>query len=237
MKTEDFLTHEQSRMEVYRLLADCFHLPDENLKKKLVSLSNTLNMLCGEAAEYIHLMKKDLEQIDDFECLKVDYARLFVGPYTLSAPPYGSVYLEGERLVMGDSTLDAQKRYRNAGLDIAKDFREAPDHIAVELEFMHFLIFKEIEAATHSNIEAFGNYLIEQQSFLEDHLGAWVSDFAENITANSDTEFYKKLAKSTKIFINQELQTIESNAKSNFFKVTSSISFHGQDLYENKGIS
>lgn len=226
MKTEDFLAHEQSRMEVYRFLADCFHLPNENLKKKLVSLSNTINTLCEEAAEYVDLMKKELEQIDDLECLTVDYASLFVGPYTLSAPPYGSVYLEGERLVMGDSTLDAQKRYRNAGLDIAKDFREAPDHIAVELEFMHFLIFKEIEAATHSKIEAFGNYLIEQQYFLEDHLGAWVPDFAENITANSDTEFYKNLAISTQIFIHQELQTTARNVKSNFFKVKSSISLH-----------
>ena len=175
--------------------------------------------------------------MDDLESLKIDYARLFVGPYTLAAPPYGSVYLEGKPLVMGNSTVDAQKRYRNAGLNIAEEFKEAPDHIAVELEFMHFLIFKEIEAATHSNIEAFGNYLIEQQSFLEDHLGAWVSDFAENITANSDTEFYKKLAISTQIFINQELQTIESNAKSNFLMVKSSNSLHWQDLYDNKGFS
>ena len=214
MKTEDFWTHEQSRMEVYRLLADCFHLPNENLKKKLARLSNTIKILCGEAAEYVHLMKKDLERLEDLECLKIDYARLFVGPYTLSAPPYGSLYLEGKRLVMGDSTLDAQKRYRQAGVDIAGNFKEAPDHIAVELEFMHLLIFKEIEAATRSNIAAFGNYLKEQQFFLEDHLGAWVSDFTKNIIANADTEFYKALAKSTNIIVKQDLQLVRKYNKS-----------------------
>jgi len=214
MQTEDFLAHEQSRMEAYRLLADSFHLPNENLKEKMVLLSNTLSMVCGEAAAYVHQMIKNLERSEDLECLKVDYARLFVGPYTLSAPPYGSVYLEGERLVMGDSTLDAQKRYRNAGLDIAKDFKEAPDHIAVELEFMHFLIFKEIEAATHSNIEAFANCLKKQQSFLEDHLGDWQSEFTDTVIANSDTEFYKALAKSTKIFIGQDLQLVKKYCES-----------------------
>jgi TorA maturation chaperone TorD len=112
---------------------------------------------------------------------------------------------------MGDSTVDAQKRYRHAGVDIAGDFKEAPDHIAVELEFMHFLIFKEIEAATRSNIQAFDNYLKQQQSFLEDHLGAWVSDFTENIIVNSDTEFYKALATSTNIFIKQELQLVKKH--------------------------
>jgi nitrate reductase assembly molybdenum cofactor insertion protein NarJ len=80
MKTEDFLAHEQSRMEVYRLLADCFHLPNESLKKKLALLSNTIKVLCGEAAEYVHLMKKDLERLEDLECLEVDYSRLFVVP-------------------------------------------------------------------------------------------------------------------------------------------------------------
>ena len=68
--------------------------------------------------------------------------------------------------------------------------------------------FSEIEAATRSNIQAFGNYLKQQQFFLEDHLGAWVSDFVKNMIANSDTEFYKALAKSTNIFVKQDLQLV-----------------------------
>ena len=209
MKTDDFLAHEQFRMDIYRLLADCFHLPNENLKQNWVRLSSTMDTFCEEAAQHALVKKNDLEGMDDLDSLKIDYARLFVGPYTLAAPPYGSVYLEGKRLVMGNSTVDAQKRYRKAGLNIAEEFKEAPDHITVELEFMHFLIFKEIEAASNSNIEAFGNYLREQQSFLEDHLGAWQSEFTDNVIANSDTEFYKVLAKTTNIFVKQDLQLVK----------------------------
>ncbi len=209
MKTDDFLAHEHSRMDVYRFLANLFHLPNENLKQNWVRLSNTINTFFEETAQHVLVMQKDLDGIDDLAGLKIDYARLFVGPYTLSAPPYGSVYLEGKRLVMGNSTVDAQKRYRNAGLDIAKDFKEAPDHITVELEFMHFLIFKEIEAAGHSNMEAFGHYLREQQAFLEVHLGVWQSEFTEKVIANSATEFYKALAKTTNIFLKQDLQLLK----------------------------
>ena len=209
MKTDDFLAHEHLRMDVYRLLADCFHMPDENLKQNWVRLSSTMDMFCEEAAQHALVKKNNLDGMDDLDSLKIDYARLFVGPYTLAAPPYGSVYLEGKRLLMGNSTIDAQKRYRNAGLNIAEEFKEAPDHIAVELEFMYFLIFKEIEAAGHSNMEAFGNYLREQQAFLEVHLGDWQSEFTESVIANASTEFYKALAKTTNIFIKQDLQLLK----------------------------
>ncbi|MFN2356106.1 MAG: molecular chaperone, partial [Desulfopila sp.] len=69
--------------------------------------------------------------------LLVEYARLFVGPFELLAPPYGSVYLETGRRLMGDSTIAVQHMYTNAGLTL--DVQEAPDHIALELEFMHYL--------------------------------------------------------------------------------------------------
>ena len=39
------------------------------------------------------------------EQMVVDYAALFVGPFELPAPPYGSVYLERSQRVMGDSTM------------------------------------------------------------------------------------------------------------------------------------
>ncbi len=217
MKMEDFLTHEQSRMQVYRFLAECYQLPNENLIENLDYLSDHMSVICNQAASCVYRMKEVIGQLDDLEQLKIDYAKLFVGPYKLLAPPYGSVYLEGERKVMSDSTLDVKDRYREAGLNVAEDFKEPPDHVAAELEFMYFLIFKEIEAITHSDVEDIVNYMQEQQSFLENHLGAWMSDFTKNIIANSDSEFYKKLAKSTKIFINQELQIYRESHKIKLF--------------------
>ncbi|GAB4545487.1 MAG: hypothetical protein Kow0063_39580 [Anaerolineae bacterium] len=140
----------------------------------------------------------------EIEQLRIDYARLFVGPFELLAPPYGSVYLEGKRRVMGDSTIDARSRYQEAGLDISHDVKEAPDHIAIELEFMYYLIFKEIESFENADFESAMGYLGKQQAFLEEHLGAWATEFADSVEKNAGTDFYQNLARATKVFIQNE---------------------------------
>jgi TorA maturation chaperone TorD len=121
----------------------------------------------------------------------------------MSAAPYGSVYLEAERKMMGDSTLDARNRYREAGLDTAKTFKDAPDHISAELEFMYYLIFKEIEAFANSEIETAIGFIQRQKSFLEDHLMAWVPEFADCIIESAKNPFYPNLAKATSAFLNE----------------------------------
>jgi TorA maturation chaperone TorD len=51
-----------------------------------------------------------------------------VGPFLVPAPPYGSVYLEDNRQLMGDSTIDVRRHYLSLGLDLSADFMEAlPD--------------------------------------------------------------------------------------------------------------
>jgi len=113
-------------------------------------------------------------------------------------------------LVMGNSTADVQKRYKEAGLDVSTGFKDAPDHIAAELEFIHFLIFKEMEATNQGDVNSIITCLSNQQSFLEDHLGAWVSEFAGNVVDNAKTSFYQNLARTTEAFIKDDYHTISS---------------------------
>lgn len=46
-----------------------------------------------------------LMQPDKNETLEEAWQRLFIGPYALPAPPWGSVYLDKENVLFGDSTL------------------------------------------------------------------------------------------------------------------------------------
>ena len=126
----------------------------------------------------------------------------------MHAPPYGSVYLDGERQIMGKSTLEVRNNYREAGLDISTDFRNPPDHIAAELEFMYFIIFKEIEALENSDVDTTIDYLEKQRAFLNEHLGAWVSEFAAFVEQKAESKFYRNLAKATKVFIEQHLDEL-----------------------------
>lgn len=208
MNTVDFLRDEIHRREAYQLLSACYYLPEEDTLEKLTALEQALGVVCPEAVEPAARMREET----DLEQLKIDFSRLFVGPFKLLAPPYGSVYLESGRQVMGASTVDAKSRYQAAGLDISGEVKEAPDHIALELEFMYYLIFKEIEALKQSDLEQVMDCLRKQQQFLQRHLGAWVSKFAANVEQNATTDFYRNLAAVTKIFVQKDVNDISKKS-------------------------
>ena len=208
METKNLLNHESSRMTAFQILSDCFFLPDPGLSEKLEDLEFNMTNVCETAVPLIQNMRKEFKACADLEPLKVDFAKLFVGPYQLSAAPYGSVYLEGERKMMGNSTLDVRERYRDAGLDTAKTFKDAPDHISAELEFMHYLIYKEIEAFANSDIEMAIAFIQRQKSFLEDHLMAWVPEFVKSIIEHARNPFYTNLARATEMFLKENYEIV-----------------------------
>ena len=189
-------------------MSDCYFLPDAGLSEKLESLEFNMANVCEPAVEWVQGMRKEFEASADLEPLKVDFSKLFVGPYKLFAAPYGSVYLDGERKIMGDSTLEVKNRYREAGLDTARDFKDAPDHISAELEFMYYLVFKEIEALSKSDIETAIDFIQKQKSFLEDHLMAWVPEFADSIIEYAKKPFYPNLAKVTATFLKENYRVV-----------------------------
>lgn len=208
METNNFLNREWSRMAAFRLLSDCYFLPDPGWSEKLENLEFNMANVCEPTAESVQKMRKEFEACTNLEPLKVDFSKLFVGPYKLFAAPYGSVYLEGERKIMGDSTLDVRNRYREAGLDTEKNFKDAPDHISAELEFMYYLIFKEIEAFANSDPETAIGFIQKQKSFLEDHLMAWVPKFTNSIIKHAQSRFYSNLAETTETFLKENYQAV-----------------------------
>ncbi len=208
METKDIFDHELSRMEAFQLLSECYFLPHPGLSDKLRNLQLHMANLSEPAAECVQRMRKEIENSPNFEELQVDFARLFVGPYKLPAAPYGSVYLDDGRTLMGNSTLDVKARYREEGLDTADNFKEAPDHVIAELEFMYYLIFKEVEAFSNADIETGIAFIEKQKNFLESHLMAWVSEFAGKIIEYAETLFYRNLAETTETFLKENYKVV-----------------------------
>ena len=203
MTLDELISHEEGRRDSYALLSSCFHLPDEELIQALYELPPSDGDL------YSGLVQG--AKLSDVQSLRVDYSKLFVGPYNLLAPPYGSVYLEHKKTVMGDSTMDVMKRLKTEGLSV--QLKEAPDHIAIELEFMFFLISKELDEFRASNFDGAEAFRKKQQVFLELHLGRWVSQFADKVEERAQTEFYKNLAEATKSFVHEDLRYFETYPK------------------------
>jgi TorA maturation chaperone TorD len=200
---DELILNEKIRGDCYRLLSACFYQPDRSLfvqEYLLRNLAEGLKRVCSSASVFAEKMEEAIATYTNEELL-VDYAKLFVGPNELIAPPYGSIYLDKERKVMGDSTIKTMELYREAGLAINDDFKELPDHIAVELEFMYYLIFKETEALEKSDIDTAHKFIKMQQEFLNSFLGLWINNFCEKIKNGTDNEFYLALAECVSAFI------------------------------------
>jgi TorA maturation chaperone TorD len=203
MESQQYIMEERFRADSYRFLSACLCLPkrelffQENLFK---NLTHSLTRTCAEAAVFSSEMEKAFLEADEEE-LSVEYARLFVGPFELKAPPYGSVYLDGERRVMGNSTMEVIKLYEETGLVMDKDFKELPDHIAVELEFMYYLIYKEVEALEKSEKDKALAFEETRNHFFNRFLSPWIPPFCEKIKETTDNHFYIALADCLSIFI------------------------------------
>jgi putative dimethyl sulfoxide reductase chaperone len=204
MQENETYLPEITRAATYKLLAEYYYPPVEETHKQVSELSRNLKKIGSPAAEAAARMEAAMQSDEGFDELAIDHARLFVGPFALLAPPYGSVYIEGERRLMGDSTLAAGDCYHEVGLEVAAGFSGTPDHIAVELEFMHFLAVKELDALSAGQLDRAQNFRQKQRAFLERHLAAWVPDFSRSVEEQAQTEFYRSLAAATRIFVEND---------------------------------
>jgi len=206
---KELMINESIRGDCYRLLSACFYQPQKEAfiqEEFFKNLEVILKDVSPDAAAHVPAMENAFLKYSDEELL-VAYAKLFVGPHELIAPPYGSVYLDGARQVMSDSTMGTIKIYQDEGLSIDDEFRELPDHITVELEFMSYLIFKGIEALKQSDFERAKGFIDKQEIFLNTFLYRWAPPFCEKIREGTDNGFYKALADCLSSFI------LESNRR------------------------
>lgn len=203
---------EKGRGHCYRMLAICFYPPERKIlleENLLRNLSDTLGRACPEAQICAGDMEKAIRQTGDEE-LAVDHARLFVGPFGLKAPPYGSLYLDGDGKVMGDSTMRVIQIYEEEGLEIDDEFTELPDHVAVELEFMYYLAHRAVREFEEGGIECCGYSVAVQRNFLGEWLLPWLEPFCDKVRREAETAFYRALADCLLIFVRRDREYLKA---------------------------
>ncbi|MBF0316048.1 MAG: molecular chaperone TorD family protein [Oligoflexia bacterium] len=119
--------------------------------------------------------------------LQNEYVKIFINDVpTVTSPPYSSYYLEGS--YCGVISSEIKKLYLRYGFTIEE---ELPDHLAVELEFLTYLLH------THASIEEDK----ESEAIEEDiqkmitHLQTWVPLMVKSIEKHHPKSFYCELAK------------------------------------------
>ncbi len=194
-----------ARVDLCRFLAACYYEPSPEFAEERL-----FDSMLG-AASRIH---PDLEAharrlgeayaADDMQTLLIDYTRLFLGPVDPRARPYGSYWLSGETTLMQPSSVDVLALYEQGGFEIDEEFRELPDHVAVELEFLYLLLFKQNQAKALGRLDDLAAAEQLQRKFLAEHLGAWIGPLAAAVQAGAETAFYRELAALTERFVRME---------------------------------
>lgn len=189
------------RKKFYRVLGS-------QLLRPLKSLRSTFAWPSLKAAEALSdLVGKGQHGLsNELTSIKAEYYRLFVGPYHLPALPYASVYLESEPTVMGPSTVKVLRSYEEAGFFLSPSFKDLPDHIIAELEFMALLCEEEGEAWHKEDLPQAEKLLGREETFLGEHLAQWIPRFASRVHSSTDSPFYRALASLLKdhVFIDRD---------------------------------
>jgi putative dimethyl sulfoxide reductase chaperone len=181
----------QTLSEVCHLLAVLFYDPEEFLagEERIVwsEYHNAVAAADPPMAEVYWALQQATTTVD-LTVLRVDYAALFVGPGELRACPYGSVHLEKGYQLYGETTRGVAELYAQAGLRLGAESATVPDHIAVELEFLHFLLHRMANADASPLAHIYPPFL---QRFFQ----PFARQLADLLIRRAETDFYRLLGR------------------------------------------
>jgi len=151
------------------------------------------NVPGNDAQDTLEKLRDTIKNFSDvtalFNYLEEAYVRLFVNAMGgIAAPLYQSCYsaLMGagtKASLMGESAVFMKKRFESKGLSLANDLNEPPDHLAIELEYLYFLLEK-----------GWGNedyeLVAEATTFAGESMLPWVMHFRNQLKNESKCPFY-----------------------------------------------
>lgn len=191
-----------AREDLCRFLSACYYEPGLEFTEE--KLFESMQVAAAQVDPELALRARKLGEAfaaQDLQLLLVDYTRLFLGPLQMLATPYGSFWLREATGPGPDAAPSVLELYRQGGFDIDDEFRELPDHVAVELEFLYLLNFTKNQACQAGRISDMESAELLQRRFLGEHLGAWIGPFSAAVKAGAETAFYRELAELSERFV------------------------------------
>jgi DMSO reductase family type II enzyme chaperone len=133
----------------------------------------------------------------DLEQLRSEYSGLFeVG----SSGPPAPIREDLQTGQKSGTREDIVRFYDYFGYRLAERFAWAPDHLSVELEFMHYLCYHEASADDDAL-----SYQLGQADFAERHLQNWVPRLADAVARLEPGSYYVRVLDALREFIARDL--------------------------------
>jgi len=174
--TDEAQAEVAARSVLYRELASALRFPSD--KSHHAVLSGELRTVLGDCVSLLPYAFEDADRLvagiatgeQDYDLFQSEYVGLFdVGAGGPPCPLYGGAW-GGDRQKVMEETL---RFYRFFGLTISSEQRELPDQLSTELEFLHFLTFRELEALEDGTDT--GSLRRASRDFLGRHPARWLT--------------------------------------------------------------
>lgn len=195
MTSSDILLMETKRAEILNIFSALFCQPEEEITKNpeiYQVLKTGFEIIDPDCVKHVQKMIGYSEKYS-LEELLVEYARLFVGPFKIMVPPYSSLYF-GDKTLMSNVSIWVLEYYKQAGLNFDRNVKDLPDHIAVETEFLYYLLFNKIKEWEEGNYENMGKLHDLLVYFVNNHYRKWVPEFCNRVIEKTHNGFYKSMA-------------------------------------------
>lgn len=168
-----------------------FQLLGQNFYSRPTVENEQVRATLKQLPELLNWPEKDkiTQQIDslpqwDIGELEYQYSVLFEGQGEMPCPPWGSVYLDKENIVFGESTTDYRAFLRRNGIEIKREYREPEDQFGLML-----LALSQLLESGNSDAG---------MTLITEHLMPWGERYLELLSNNNVSEYYASLAKVTK---------------------------------------
>ena len=154
------------------------------------------------AASRLETLRRSFLAGEERGTLREECVRLFGNLRGAGCSPYETEFSNAHVFQRAQQMADIAGFYRAFGIQTSAE-GERVDHIAMELEFMHFLACKEMYAAQNDpgQVELCRE---AQGKFLADHLGRWTGIFAEVVARTTTEEFYVEVTRLLDEFVAQD---------------------------------
>jgi DMSO reductase family type II enzyme chaperone len=197
-----------ARSKLYKLFALTLHYPGTDLIEMFnegllaESFACLLEIACPDLC-----VTNDLSLLegtaDDLE-LGAEYNRLFEVGEDGHAPCslFGGAYSEADRHTVLEETV---RFYNHFGLQIDHSHNEMPDQLGTELEFLHFLAYRQVELLNSAADS--GDYARAERDFLQRHPGKWVPAMQRKLEQENGKPFYNGVVNLLKAYLHEVMQS------------------------------
>jgi len=146
-----------------------------------------------------------------------EFMRLLGEPGDSYVMPHESVYRDSPKVgceetpdtLIGRSARDVQQWYEIAGVELSDDYKDRPDHIALELNYLALLCTKEQHFATAGDDPKLTRVWEMERDFLAGHVVRWVDQLRDRIHEKSQQVYFRAVADMTVEFTHRDLATLE----------------------------